>query len=146
MKLNWGHYIAISFTLFVMLILYMVYRSYQNNHDLVAEDYYKQEIEFQNVIDKKSRAEALEHNVTWESQNQGILLSFPELGKEIEGEIRLFRPSDKSKDVSFKILLDDKNQQFLKDASFVHGKYLIYIDWKAGEAEYFTEGTAYVIQ
>ena len=42
--------------------------------------------------------------------------------------------------------MDSLNQQFLKDESFVHGKYLIKIDWTSSEKEYFTEGIAYVIQ
>ena len=54
MKLNWGHYIVIGFIGFVILILFMVFRSYQHNNDLVSEDYYAEEIAFQDVIDKKS--------------------------------------------------------------------------------------------
>ncbi len=146
MKLNWGHYIIISFVLFVSLILYMVFRSYQHNNDLVAEDYYNKEIMFQDVIDKKARAADLPEDITWKSTEKGILVSYPDYSNVIEGEILLFRPSDKTKDINFKIELGEKNQQFLIHDSFLHGKYLIQISWNIGSEEYFTEGTAYIIE
>lgn len=146
MKLNWGHYIAITFVAFVLLILYMVFRSYQHTNDLVAEDYYAKEIKFQDVIDKKARASALAVDIQWESKEGGILISYPEMETSISGKILMFRPSDKSRDMEFDVAPDEKKEQFIKDNSFIHGKYLIQIDWKSGEEEYFTEGTAYIIQ
>ena len=124
----------------------MVFRSYQHTNDLVAEDYYAKEIKFQDVIDKKSRAAALPVDIKWESKEGGILITYPEMGTQISGDILLFRPSDKTKDISFEVAPDDKLQQYIKDASFLHGKYIIQIDWKSGNVEYYTEGSAYVVQ
>jgi hypothetical protein len=146
MKLNWGHYIAISFSLFVLLVLYMVYRSYQNNHDLVAEDYYNQEIKFQEVIDKKKNAASLEENISWESINGGIMVNFPRIEEPIRGKILLFRPSDMALDVKFDVIVDGDNRQFLFDPLLAPGKYLIQIDWMAGSEAYYTEGSAYIIE
>ena len=146
MKLNWGHYITISFVAFVMLIMYMVFRSFQHTNDLVAEDYYAQEIKFQDVIDKKANASALPVDIKWESKSGGVLISYPDMESAITGKILMFRPSDKSKDIIFDIAPGEKKEQFIKDDSFIHGKYLIQIDWKSGGVEYFTEGTAYIIQ
>ena len=101
---------------------------------------------FQDVIDKKSRAAALLEDITWESNERGILVSYPDFSEAIEGEILLFRPSDKTKDVKFKIEISDQNQQFLIHDLFLHGKYLIQISWNIGSEEYFTEGTAYIIE
>ncbi len=146
MKLNWGHYIVISFVLFVGLIIYMVYRSFQHDNDLVAEDYYAKEIQFQEIIDKKENVSRLGKNITWKSQDEGVMVNYPEIDGVIEGEILLFRPSDKDLDVVFKVAPNPDKQQFLIDDSFTHGKYLIQISWNVGEEEYYTEGTAYVIK
>ena len=146
MKLHWGHYIAISFTAFVLLILYMVYRSYQHDNELVSEDYYAQEIEFQSIIDKKANAATLEIDISWKSVDGGILVTYPAMENKISGEISLMRPSDKSKDLKAEINVNADNRQFLKDESFIPGKYLIYFDWKSGSEEYYTDGTAYIIQ
>jgi hypothetical protein len=124
----------------------MVFKSFQLNNDLVSEDYYAKEIKFQDVIDKTNNAEALDENITWESANGGILVTFPELNNTITGEIILFRPSDKSKDLSFEIEIDENHQQFLTHENIIHGKYLIQIDWMAGQSEFYTEGSAYVAQ
>ena len=72
MKLNWGHYIVITFTAFVLLIGFMVYRSFQHNNDLVADDYYAKELQFQDVIDRQKRANDLEQNITWERAEDGL--------------------------------------------------------------------------
>ena len=143
MKLNWGHFILISFVLFVFLILYMVFRSYQHTNDLVAEDYYAKEIQFQEVIDKKKNAGELAENITWKSTSSGILIHYPALEGKIGGKIVLFRPSDKNLDQEFDIVPDEKNEQVLPSEGLVSGKYQIQIDWKAGEEEYFTEGSVF---
>ena len=146
MKLNWGHYIAISFIAFVVLILSMVYRSYQHKNDLVAEDYYAKEIKFQDIIDKKARTAALPIDIKWESKEGGILIKYPEMDSPISGEILMFRPSDKNKDILFEIAPNESGEQFIRDESFINGKYIIQIDWKSGGEEYFSEGSAYVVQ
>ena len=101
MKLNWGHYIVIGFIGFVILILFMVFRSYQHNNDLVSEDYYAEEIAFQDVIDKKTNAAKLITNIFWEKTEIGLLFHYPDMGEQISGEIYIFRPSDKSLDVKY---------------------------------------------
>lgn len=144
MKLNWGHYILLSFIGFVLLILFMVFKSYQHTNDLVAEDYYAKEIQFQDVIDKKARANDLPENVEWSSTNAGVLVQFPEMSDAIEGKILLFRPSDKNKDIEVDISLNSENQQLIDSGSLISGKYLVQIDWKSGDQTYYTEGSVFV--
>ena len=146
MKLNWGHYILISFILFVLLILYMVFRTFQTDNELISEDYYANELKFQDVIDKKQNAALLEKDISWKSIDGGLELSFPELSQAITGKIVMIRPSDQSKDISFDIELDENGIQRIKDESLIYGKYLIQIDWKSGAAEYYTEGSAFILK
>ena len=54
MKLSWANSIILSFVLFMAFIGYLVHGTFQQNIDLVAEDYYQQEVAFQNVIDKSN--------------------------------------------------------------------------------------------
>ena len=54
MKLNWGTGIVIAFVGFISFIMYFVITMNTDkalDHDLVTEDYYKEELEFQNDID-----------------------------------------------------------------------------------------------
>jgi hypothetical protein len=50
--MNWGYKIAITFILFGALIIFMVVKSFQQNIDLVTDDYYQEELKYQQQIDK----------------------------------------------------------------------------------------------
>ena len=143
MKLNWGHYIVITIALFLGLIGYMVVRSFSHNNDLVAEDYYAQEIEFQDVIDKKKNASELEQDITWKSEEGGIAIYYPGLD-EIEGSISLMRPSNKIYDLELAVEPDTNGRQFIPGEDLIKGKYLVRIDWRSGSQKYFTEGSVFV--
>ena len=59
MKFTIGHAITIVFISFTVYILSFVYRSFTNEVDLVAEDYYAQEIAYQDRIDHIANAKHL---------------------------------------------------------------------------------------
>lgn len=144
MKLNWGHYILISFIVFVLLILYMVFRSYQSDNDLVAEDYYSQELDYQSVIEKSKRAGNLTENIHWVSEEQGIKVIYPSEMTGISGKINLFRPSDKDLDFEVAIKQDTSNIQLIPIADLHRGKYILQIDWNYLDEDYFTEGVVFI--
>ena len=50
MKLNWGNWIAVAYSVFVLFIIAMVYLAFGEKWDLVAENYYEQEIQYQDKI------------------------------------------------------------------------------------------------
>lgn len=145
MKLNWGHYIVLVFVCFVILIGFMVYRSFQNNHDLVAENYYEQEIKFQEIIDLKKKTSELEQDVVWKKIDNGILLDFPKVEGKISGVIELMRPSDKMMDLNLQIELTEDGYQLIDAQMLTKGKYLIKIFWQIDQEKYYTEGAAYYI-
>ncbi len=58
MKFNWGTGIVLAFIGFIGFIMYFIVSMHTDtkyDHDLVTEDYYKQELEFQNDIDKQKK-------------------------------------------------------------------------------------------
>ena len=80
MKINWGTGIVIAFIAFISFIMYFVISMNTNSkydHDLVTEDYYKQELEFQNEIDKESNSKHLVENISWKKTTDGIHIIFP---------------------------------------------------------------------
>ena len=55
MKFNWGTGVVIAFILFISFIMYFVISMNTDkslDHDLVDENYYKQELEFNKDINK----------------------------------------------------------------------------------------------
>ncbi len=56
MKLNWGHKIILSFVFFFMIMGTLIYKSVNTDFQLVAPNYYEQEIAYQDKIDAINRA------------------------------------------------------------------------------------------
>ncbi|PID71024.1 MAG: cytochrome C oxidase Cbb3 [Flavobacteriales bacterium] len=147
-KFNWGTAIVIAMISFMIFILQFVYKTLavdKYEHHLVSEDYYKDELYYQQEIDKLKNANNLEENVTVERTTEGFLITFPknlELNK-ITGEVIIQRNSDKRLDFKEQLNLTD-NTMLINNKKLASGKYLIKIDWKLDDKEYlFKENIFY---
>ena len=143
MKLNWGTGIVLAFIGFIGFILYFVINMNTNDeykHELVTEDYYKEELAFQNEINKEANAASLEKNINWKRTENGIVIIFPETLKveNISGTVFLYRPSNKKFDFETKISLSDHNL-LIPDNRLLDGRWNIKVDWKY-------DGTAYLFK
>ena len=140
MKINWGTAMVIVMLLFMVFILQFVYRSIavkKYDYELVSEDYYKDELYYQQEIDKISRANALPENVRIERTAKGFEVFFPmDMDyKSITGTIFLQRPSDKKLDFKQEIKLYS-NSLVVQDRRLLRGKWNIKVDWKYEKEEY----------
>ncbi len=99
--------------------------------DLVTENYYGQELEFQHDLDKQNNANKLEENIHWSRTDDGILIAFPEKFdiKEITGKVFLYRPSNKQLDFETAISLSDHNL-LIPDKRLLDGRWNIKVDWQ----------------
>ena len=134
MKINWGTGIVLAFIGFISFIMYFVVSmniDSKYDHDLVTEDYYKQELEFQNDINKETNAKSLEKNITWKKTNEGLLLHFPETFniENITGKVFLYRPSNKQFDFDTTISLSNYNL-LIPDKRLLDGRWNIKVDWQ----------------
>ncbi|WP_066225560.1 FixH family protein [Formosa haliotis] len=148
MKINWGTGIVIAFVCFISFILYFVYNMMVGdrfNHDLVVDDYYKQELSFQNDITKEQNARTLEDDVTWTSTDKGILIQFPTAFKasNISGTVSLYRPSNKALDFQLPIKVENHTFLIPKDR-LLDGRWDMKVDWKNNDSSYlFKESITY---
>ena len=134
MKFNWGTGIVLAFIGFISFIMYFVISMNINEkyqHDLVTEDYYKQELEFQNDIDKETNSKNLAENITWTKTSDGLMITFPESLNinNITGKVFLYRPSNKQLDFETTISLSNYNL-LIPDKRLLDGRWNIKIDWQ----------------
>ena len=139
-RLNWGTSIVIAIMLFMTFILSFVYKTFFNDkyeHHLVSEDYYKEELYYQEEIDKINNANRLTQNITLSNSEEGIIINFPENlnYKNISGTISFLRRSNHQLDFEKKIELTS-HSTIIEDEFLVSGKWEIKIDWKYEEEEY----------
>lgn len=134
MKINWGTGIVIAFAAFITFIMYFVINMSTNKkyeHDLVTEDYYKEELLHQEEIDKETNSKSLNQNVTWAKTIDGIVISFPE-GldySQIKGKVYLYRPSNKELDSDTTISLSN-HEMLIPKSQLLDGRWNIKIDWE----------------
>ncbi len=124
--------------LYMAFILSFVFRITLS--ELVADDYYSQEIQYQSVIDSKKNYNSLKNKPIITSINNEIKIIFPlefNVKNINKGTIELFRPSDAKRDTKFPILLDDNNIQRIPTLNLLKGKYYFILDWLTGNKRYY---------
>lgn len=139
MKFNWGHGVTIGFSLFVVYILSFVYRSYNQNIDLVAEDYYAQEVAFQGRIDETANAEQFKDDLLVSRTDGFIEFTFPAevATSATTGQIHFFRPSDKAMDIKIPFELDDSGMVRVPTQILNQGRYQVKFSWNTDDKAYF---------
>ena len=140
MKINWGTAIVLAFVAFISFILFFVIRMNMDNranHDLVTEDYYKAELEYQKEIDAEKNAIENSLQIAIKPSPEGLLLEFPEElnHKIIRGTISLYRPSDKHLDFDLPISQSDAHL-LIPDERLLDGRWDIKIAWKYQNEDY----------
>ncbi|MCF6297097.1 MAG: FixH family protein [Flavobacteriaceae bacterium] len=140
MKINWGTGLAIVMFLFIVFILSFVYKTFTNDkydHHLVSEEYYKDEINYQQEIDATSSAKKLNEPVTIKNTEKGIMIIFPSdlENKKIEGTIDFQRASNINLDLTIPIELTN-NKLLISKEKLVKGLYNVKIDWSVNNTKY----------
>lgn len=140
MKINWGTGIVLAFIGFIGFILFFVVRmtmDHSADHDLVTSDYYSQELNYQKKIDAGDNTAKLTEKIEIIKTNNGIEITFPStmFPNEINGEIAMYRPSNKRLDFATPIILT-KQTHIISDTMLVSGRWDITVTWTHKSKEY----------
>ena len=132
---------VIVFLAFGGMISFMVYRCMQTPVDLVAREYYKDELNYQQVIDASQRAGRLSGKVNLRQEETRLALYMP---KEMEhmqltGSIQLYCPSDAGKDRRFVLQTDDAGRQYIGMDQVRPGRYTVRVQWQDRGEQYYVE-------
>jgi nitrogen fixation protein FixH len=136
--MNWGWKITIFLTCFIGFIMYMVVYSFTTSNDLVAEDYYNQEIQYQENIDAQKNALPFNKGVTVISNTENVTIQFPANFdiKFTDGEVSFYRPDNAKLDRKFNLELTPENNQSLDKSKIAPGFYKITIQFSDGKTHY----------
>ena len=138
--MNWGHKIIIVYAVFVAGMLFLAFKSSKQNVDLVTEDYYAKELQYQQKIDELKRTALLSTPVNFEVVNHALTIRFPKDfdAKKIKGDVALYCPSDEKKDINRQFIVTDSAVNIPIPASY-HGLYYVKINWMADSVNYYFE-------
>ena len=100
--MNWGKGIIIAMVAFVGFIVVLATILMSKNVDLVAEDYYQKEISYEEEINAKKNANALQDQIKLAQDENFLIVSVPE-GDFREIKLELKRPNNDKQDLEFEI-------------------------------------------
>ncbi|MGI9547922.1 MAG: FixH family protein, partial [Flavobacteriaceae bacterium] len=133
MKINWGTGIVLAFIGFIGFILYFVVianTDQKADHNLVTDEYYQEELAYQQEIDAVSNAINYASQFKFEKSEDGLLISVPEVVRQqnAEGTVSLYRPSNKHLDFNLDISLSNSHL-LIPDNRLLGGRWDIKIRW-----------------
>ncbi|MFT3918042.1 FixH family protein [Cloacibacterium sp.] len=139
-KFTWGHGIALALACFIGFILYLIFifPIGKQTSDLVSDNYYQDELEYQKVIDAKKNADQLSQKPFFAQLPYGIRIAFPketiDAGQQVHFE--LYSTNDKEKDKKQNVNLDSNNSFLVPKEMLSTGSYTLKVRWKKSDIDY----------
>lgn len=142
--MNWGKWIVVSFLLFAIFIGVLVTVCVRQDISLVANDYYKQELDYQKQIDRDKNTQNLLAKPEISIDQNLLKISFKDFNKMQRGEVKLFRPSNAASDMLFRLEPGEAKVRSFDVQSKEKGMYKAQMKWLMDGKEYYIEKTVYL--
>ena len=139
--MNWGHKLTMVILVFVALMGYLVYRSLSTNFELVEQDYYKNELQYQQVIDATQRASRLKGVVVIKKANGRVSVELPvEMKrKNVKGLLWFYCAYDSKMDRKLAFQPNENGMQSFDLSLFEPGTYTVKVEWSTDDTTYYNE-------
>ena len=136
--MNWGHGLMLFFVGFVLFMSTLVVICMrQDNIHLVTQNYYEEEIKYQEKIDKIANATGLNYKVfDYRAQERTVDLNLP---ADAIGTLHLFRPSDARLDRKYDVNLESGKPFTISLSDLLPGYWRMKLTWEEGGKEYYLE-------
>ncbi|MBT3252218.1 MAG: hypothetical protein HN729_05300 [Candidatus Marinimicrobia bacterium] len=132
--------LIISIILFLIAIITLVIFTMTIDENLVVEDYYSQDLVYQEQLDKANRTAALgETFIIKYVRGSGVKVKINDkfINDIIIGNIVFYRPSDKNLDRQINLELIN-GDQFINTSTFENGLWEIQISWSMNDVDYYS--------
>ena len=138
--MNWGNKLILVFVIFALMIGLLVYKSVNTKYDLVSQDYYKDELRYQDKIDQTKNANAISAVAIWQDKSNVIIqLPKEQVGTATQGEIWLYCKTDADNDMKFDLRTDTSGQQLIDKKKLHKGAYQLKLSWQTAMEKFYNE-------
>ncbi|MDQ0592455.1 hypothetical protein QFZ37_000824 [Chryseobacterium ginsenosidimutans] len=139
-KFSWGHGVVIALASFIIFILSMMFLfpNGQKNSEMVTDNYYEEELKYQDVIDAKKRADQLQEKPVYSQDKNGIKVTFPKDYDNSNTTVKfvLNRTEDQNLDIKKSVQLN-ADKSFLIPAQVLKiGNYTLRLNWTKDKTDY----------
>lgn len=139
--MSWGNRLLLVFIAFTGLMSYMTYRCMQTPVELVAREYYRDELAFQQVIDGTNNANALSRSVAITEESGKIIIEFPPEMKNslLTGDILFYHAANEARDRKIKMHVQGGGKLELDRMLTGPGQFTVKITWNTPSKNYYSE-------
>ena len=140
-KISWGTGIVIAFVIFMGGTISTAVYLMNQDVNLVAENYYDQEINYQQHIDRMERTNQLQKKQIISFDGAIVRINIPNsvLSERLSGEIYFYRPSDSNSDIKIPLVPDSSGVHVIPVESLEKGYWKIKVNWLSNGKDYFSE-------
>ena len=142
---TWPLGILAFYSTFVILLIGFLIFSTFNTIDLVTEDYYAKELDYQQQINRIKNTQEYGYKLTLahDKSLDAIIVQFPRNlnYSDIEGRIHLFRASNSNLDKSIPVRLSRSGVQIIPSKSLAYGNWRVKIFWQNKDGKFYSEGS-----
>lgn len=141
MKMNWGVKVTILYSSFVVMMITLVVASTHQKFELVSDDYYKEELAYQDVIDATRNQASLSSPVRLDATENFIEITFPQEldGKNISGIVQFYSPVKADYDKQWPITVTCSNKMLVEKRLLSKTRYKVKISYKVDQKAYYQE-------
>jgi len=134
--MNWGKGITIVIITFILFILAIVSFVVREKIELVDEDYYEQEVNYNSKMEHNNNTIEANAKPQIQVDAQCVHIQF---AASTQGKAFLFRPSEKKYDIKNDFISDaDGKWDFCPDA-FPSGNWMLILEWDCGGKTCYSE-------
>lgn len=140
MRIGWGWKAAMLYGTFAVGMVALVVASTRQKYDLVAPDYYKQELDYQNVLDAGKNAAALSAAIDVHANATNVIVALPaELHQQaIKGTVEFYSPVDKAWDHTVTMAPVD-GVVIIPRSELRNTRYTVKVSFEAAGKHYYQE-------
>jgi len=141
--MNWGKSIVLAFVLFAGFIGTLVVVCLRQDIPLVATNYYEQELQYQQQLERMKNTEALVEKPEIQVVDGAVEVRYSQMKEISKAELELFRPSDSRLDRKFAIDPKGSLTRF-ELTNLPGGMYKARMRWTQDGQEHYLEKTVYL--
>lgn len=136
--MNWGWKLTLVYSLFVVGILTLVFKARSEKVDLVATDYYAQELAYSRRIEAQRNASAMSERPVIRQDSNHLVVELPASCEHLtNGNVHLYCPSNASLDQH--LPLTNNTTQVFELNELPTSIYLIKLSFELDSKPYFIE-------
>ncbi|HRI32612.1 MAG TPA: FixH family protein [Saprospiraceae bacterium] len=139
--MNWGYKILIVIIAFMIAILSMVFVAFRQTNDMLDENYYEKEMNYQSLIDAAQNLNLVNDSLLINQNESYVIVHVPItlISNFEQGNLTFLRIDDKRKDFTFDFKPNEEGILQIEKFKFIPGTYKARMKWRNLGKDYYRE-------